>query len=72
MDVELRENVFDVIIYGSGADVELISDSSRAVAFGEALQNFNFSGREADVDAACRQRRNCRPAVLCLRPYKLT
>ena len=60
--VEFCEDVFDVIIYGCGTDVELIRYLSSVVALCQTLQHFNFSRRETYV-----ARRGH-----CLRPYKFT
>ena len=50
VDVEFREDVFDVIIDGGGADVELIRDLSSSVALCQTLQDFNFSRRQAHIE----------------------
>ena len=63
MGVELCEDVFDVIVYGGGADVELIRDLSCAVTLCQTLQDFNFPRRQAYVHGRRRH---------CLRAYKFT
>lgn len=64
VDVEFCEDVFDVIVYGGGADVELIGNSSGAVALRQTLQHFNFTRRQ--------MRRRVVRTIPPLRSHKLT